>query len=373
MAARSSRTFIVHGCRTSASAKAAVQVSVRFGARAPRKWRAQEQDVGAPAAERRHLDGVLGQARVEVAAEAPRLTLGAQVDVGGRDQAHVDAAKGRRAERGELPRLQDAQQLGLELERHDADLVEEEAAAVGRGEGARRIGRGVSEGTLLVAEQRGLHEVGGDGPAIHGDQRPGPPAQAMDPAAMSSLPTTGLADDEHRGGRRGHPIDDREGGGQRRRAADDLGVLDGRGDLHVDDELEHGLAHADDRPLVEGAGPHPRAVDEGAVGASVILDLVAVLAGAANGGMTARDPGVVERQVDVLPFLPAEGQAIAEGNPALAQSGILDYGAPPGRGPRGDRRLRRPRTPRCGAGSATRSDRPPSTGAASSGSPVTSP
>ena len=56
------------------------------------------------------------------------------------------------------PVLQDAQQLGLRLERHLADLVEEQGAPVGGLEAPLALAQRAGEGAALVAEQLGLDE-----------------------------------------------------------------------------------------------------------------------------------------------------------------------------------------------------------------------
>ena len=55
--------------------------------------------------------------------------------------------------------LQDAQHLGLGLEAHVADLVEEERAAVGQLELAAPPRDRAGEGAALVAEQLGLDQL----------------------------------------------------------------------------------------------------------------------------------------------------------------------------------------------------------------------
>ena len=59
--------------------------------------------------------------------------------MGRADDADVDALGRGRAEREHLPLLEHAQELGLRLERHVADLVEEERAAVGALDEARLV------------------------------------------------------------------------------------------------------------------------------------------------------------------------------------------------------------------------------------------
>ena len=101
----------------------------------------ERQDVLAPLAQRRELDRDHVQAEVEVLAEAAGGDLVAQVAVGRRDDAHVDAARLRRRRRGSTSpscstRSSFAWKSALDL----ADLVEEERAAVRALEaaGARR-------------------------------------------------------------------------------------------------------------------------------------------------------------------------------------------------------------------------------------------
>ena len=72
------------------------------------------------------------EAVVQVAPERAHQHLLAQVAVGGGDHAHVHADGLLAAHAPELALLQHAQQLGLRAQRHLADLVQEDAAAVGQ-------------------------------------------------------------------------------------------------------------------------------------------------------------------------------------------------------------------------------------------------
>ena len=67
----------------------------------------------------------------QVLAEQALLDQDAQVLVGGGDDAHIGLDRGAPADRGVLALLQHAQQPGLRLHRHVADLVEEQRAAFG--------------------------------------------------------------------------------------------------------------------------------------------------------------------------------------------------------------------------------------------------
>ena len=67
--------------------------------------------------------------------------------------------------------LQDAQKLGLHRQRHLADLVEEERAAVGDVEEARARRRRPGERAAHVAEERGLEERLGHARAVLAHER----------------------------------------------------------------------------------------------------------------------------------------------------------------------------------------------------------
>ena len=71
------------------------------------------------------------QAIVEVLAEAALLRQRLEVLVGGGQDAHVDGLALQRTKGQELPLLHHPQQLGLHLQGHGADLVEQDRAAVG--------------------------------------------------------------------------------------------------------------------------------------------------------------------------------------------------------------------------------------------------
>ena len=72
----------------------------------------------------------------QVGAEAAGGHLFLKVAVGAGDDAHVDGLRDAGADRDHLALLQHAQELGLEVERHFRDLVEQQSAAVGRAEEA---------------------------------------------------------------------------------------------------------------------------------------------------------------------------------------------------------------------------------------------
>ena len=89
----------------------------------------------------------------------------------GADQADVDLDRGLTAERDHLALLQHAQQPRLQVERHVADLVEEQRAAVRLQDlAARALAAGAGEGARLVPEQFALDQRLGDRRAVDGDK-----------------------------------------------------------------------------------------------------------------------------------------------------------------------------------------------------------
>src|SRR5689334_19157010 len=120
----------------------------------------QQRDVVSPVAQGRDGDGKDVEPIVQVRAELARLDHGAQVTVGGGDQARIRADRPRAAETLELPLLQDAQQLRLQLERDFAHLVEEDAAAMRQLEPADALRYGSGEGALFMAEHLAFQQAG---------------------------------------------------------------------------------------------------------------------------------------------------------------------------------------------------------------------
>jgi hypothetical protein len=91
----------------------------------------QERDVAVALAQRRDPDRDRVQAVVQILAEPTGLDLGAQIAVGGRQEADVDRAGREAAEAEDLARVEDPQELDLHRRRQLADLVEEHRPALG--------------------------------------------------------------------------------------------------------------------------------------------------------------------------------------------------------------------------------------------------
>src|SRR5690606_37590833 len=95
-----------------------------------------------------------------------------EVAVGAAHDADVDGDRVLAADRLDLALLEDAQELGLEIERQLPQLVEEDRPAVRRAERAVRRLERAGERALLVAEQRRLDEARRDRAAVDDDERP---------------------------------------------------------------------------------------------------------------------------------------------------------------------------------------------------------
>ena len=100
----------------------------------------EERDVVGPIAQRRHEDRDHVQAEVQVLAKPGRANLRSQVFVGGSEHADVHPDAGRATDRLDDLLLQRPQHLGLRLQAHVADFVEEQRAAVGELELPAAIG-----------------------------------------------------------------------------------------------------------------------------------------------------------------------------------------------------------------------------------------
>ena len=132
----------------------------------------EERHVLHPLAERGQHDRDDVQPVVEILAEAAALHLALEVLVGRCDDADVHPDGAVAADALELALLQHAQDLGLRLEAHVADLVEQEGPAVGDLELAFARRRRAGEGPLLVAEELALDELPGEGRAVDLHERP---------------------------------------------------------------------------------------------------------------------------------------------------------------------------------------------------------
>src|SRR5580658_3138233 len=114
--------------------------------------RGQERDVFPPVAQRGQAQIDYIEAVEEILAEGALFDHDGEVAVGGGDDARLDGDAMRGAYRADFLFLQGAQQLGLQIERELADLVEKDGAALGRNQQTVFGAVGPGEGTLYVAE-----------------------------------------------------------------------------------------------------------------------------------------------------------------------------------------------------------------------------
>src|SRR5688500_14223359 len=127
--------------------------------------------VRASCAARRRLARDPVQAVAQVLAEAPAGHQVGELLVRGADDAHVHRVLLRRADLAHALLLDRAQQLDLHGKGQLGHLVEEQRAAVGGLVEAVAVLAGAGEGALLVAEELALHQVLGNGAAVHRHER----------------------------------------------------------------------------------------------------------------------------------------------------------------------------------------------------------
>ena len=160
----------------------------------------QQGNVFQALAERRdaNLDGA--QAVKKIFAEASGQNFGAQVAIGGGDQADVDLFYFGRADALDFAILNHAQQFGLHGQRGFADLVEKNRAAVGVFEQARAGVGGAGEGAAHVAEELAFEQgvdqrrAVADRELLRADR-----ADLVNGAGDEFLAGAGGADDQHVG------------------------------------------------------------------------------------------------------------------------------------------------------------------------------
>ena len=130
----------------------------------------------------------------------------------GRDDPHVDVDGRLASDALDLMVLQHAEQPHLGGKRQFADLVEKERAAIGPLEPALMLLSGSRKTPLLMAEQLGIDQFGGNRPAVDPDEGAvGPLRPRMNRPRHHLLAGARLAEDQHGEVRRGdefHPLHD---------------------------------------------------------------------------------------------------------------------------------------------------------------------
>ena len=158
---------------------------------------AQQRNILGALAQRRHTQRNGVDPEVQIFPQPAFTQRGIQVDIGRADEAEVDVHDAIAANRPVLALLQNAQELGLEIRRHLADLVEQQRAPLGHLEEAFLVQRRARERALLVAEELRLDQIFGDRRAVDLDERPlRPLAVVVDGVGDQFLARAVLALDE---------------------------------------------------------------------------------------------------------------------------------------------------------------------------------
>lgn len=189
----------------------------------------EQGDVFGALAERR--DGQMNdvQALIEIETELAHGNFFLQRDVGGGDDADVDGLFTVGADGEDAFFLDDAEELGLEVQGQFGDLVEEDGALVGAAEVAGAAFGGAGEGPADVAEKFGFSERAGDGGTVDRDEG--------ELGAFGIEVMDGFGDELFAGA--GFAVDEDGGVG-------DLGTA-----IDLDNEVPHGLAGGHDADRVE--------------------------------------------------------------------------------------------------------------------------
>ncbi len=125
------------------------------------EMRGQRGNIFATFAQGGHMDLDRVQAEQQIFAEIAGRDRFLQTDVGGGDDANVDALGARGAHALDLAGFEHPQQLGLLANRNIADFVEKDSAVVGQLEAANAIGAGIGESAFHVSEQFALESAFG--------------------------------------------------------------------------------------------------------------------------------------------------------------------------------------------------------------------
>jgi hypothetical protein len=183
----------------------------------------EERDVP-PAAftERRNPDGRDTQLSVEIVAKPPVPAHPSKILVGGRDDPRGEANRPGPTQPPERACLEHASEHRLRGRRHLGDLVEEQGA-VARTFEETRAGHGCTrERTTLMPVEIGVEHLGRRGSTVDGQERVRVPRRSLVSRPREALLSgPGLAEEQHRRGGSGDPIDDGHHPHERGAGADD--------------------------------------------------------------------------------------------------------------------------------------------------------
>lgn len=128
-------------------------------------------DVLAALAQRRQLQAHHVQAVQQVGTEFSLRDQTFQILMGGGDHAYIDADQFASTHTEEFALREHTQQSRLQRQRHVADFIEEQSAAVGLFEAADMAPLRAGERTRLVTEQLAFQQLGRNGGGVQGDER----------------------------------------------------------------------------------------------------------------------------------------------------------------------------------------------------------
>ncbi len=291
----------------------------------------QERDVLAALAKRRHAHAHHRHPIIEIGAELSLPHQRLEISIRRGHHADVDRARLDRSDRDSAPRLEHAEQLGLERWRELAELVEEHGPAARRLECADPILVGTGEGALPMAEELALQQALDHRAAVDHDERAGRTARPCVNRLREQLfAGAGLAlDQDGRRGSRGpleldqHAADLVGGGQELSEAADLLGLACPR----LGGDTDRGSAEANGLSRPEHARVDPRRANPRPVPAVEIHHHHAVEE-QVELCMAPRDAVVGELEIGAGPRTHAQGPEVAHDRPRDVRA--LDDLDPPG-------------------------------------------
>ncbi|MNM77292.1 hypothetical protein D3C81_891390 [compost metagenome] len=159
----------------------------------------QLRDVLAALAQRRQLQAHHVEAMQQVGTEFSLRDQAFQILMGGGDHAHIDADQFASTYAEEFALGEHTQQARLQRQRHVADFIKEQGAAVGLLEATDVAPLRTGERTRFVAEQLAFQQFGGNRGGVQRDERMLRTWRfAVQRIGHQLLAGTGLADDQHR-------------------------------------------------------------------------------------------------------------------------------------------------------------------------------
>ena len=195
-----------------------------FGAELADEGVGHQDDVAGALAQGRQVQGDDVESLVEVQAEASLAHHLLEVAVRRGDDAHVDGDRLVATHALNAALAEHTQQLYLSRDVNLADFVEKDRAAARLLKAPDATLRRPGEGAFFMPEELALHQLGGEGRAVYGDELLlSAPREAVDGASDELLARAAFTFDEHGGRGRGHAAD----------AVED--------DLHLRAVAEHGI------------------------------------------------------------------------------------------------------------------------------------